>query len=207
MTLVEIATPAGAAQPPPLANGANGEALPAETREADGNGAALIVARRDGKPPIRRYSHDFVEKARRLVEETATPLSEIAATLGVGQSTLRNWILKYNWTRPAEAPPLQGPRRRYSGDDQRAQLVGRLQRAFGKQLAALEKRARDAAGETLEKDARTLGVLAKTLETLIELDRDGAKVTKPEPVDRDLEAIDADLAARIAAWADAGEER
>jgi hypothetical protein len=108
--------------------------------------------------------------------------------------------------RPHGAPPLQGPRRRPGIADRQREYVARLHHAFGRQLAQLEKRAKEERGQALEKDARSLGVLAKTLETLIELDRDGAKVGEPEPPDRDVEELDADLAARIEAWAAGGAE-
>ena len=203
MTIVETAMPAGAPMPLPLSNGADdGRAASGETGTA-----GLVVVARPHRPPIRRYSHDFVEKVRLAYEQERTPIKTLAARFGIGQGTIQNWSTKYDWTRPDGAPPLQGPRRRYGSADQRRELVARLHRTFGRQLAALEKRAKDGGGETLEKDARTLGVLAKTLETLIELDRDdGAKVGEPEPVDRDVEELDADLAARIAEWAAGGAE-
>ena len=63
--------------------------------------------------------------------------------------------------------------------------------------------ARDGAGLE-EKDVRVLGLMAKTLGTLMALDRDdGAKLRDAEPVDRD--ELNADLARRIARWAEGGE--
>jgi hypothetical protein len=144
---------------------------------------------------------------RSAYEQERTPVKTLAARFGIGQGTIRNWSMKYDWTRPDGAPPLQGPRRRPDGADQRLQFVGRLHRTFARQLAALEKRAKEGDGDTIDKDARTLGVLAKTLETLMQLDRaDGAKVNEPEPDDRDLDELDSDLAERIAAWVRSGED-
>ena len=72
-------------------------------------------------------------------------------------------------------------------------------------MAHLEARAARPGATTDEKDARTLAVLARTLETLIALDRDdGAKTAKPEFVDRG--DYRAELARKIAEWAEEGEE-
>jgi hypothetical protein len=139
------------------------------------------------------------ERVRALVEGTSLPIRVVAEQTGVSRTTVSSWMARNNWPRPDGAPRFSGDATRGGG---RARLVARLHTTFGRQLATLEKRAKDAGEETLEKDARTLGVLAKTLETLIELDRDGAKVTKPEPVDRD--AIDAELARKIENWARGG---
>lgn len=202
---IETTAPEGAAHVVPLPNGADPQPPRDDDRTVD---SGLVVVLHPHRPPIRRYSHDFVEKVHAAVEGETTPIVTLAERFGIGQGTIRNWIMKYDWTRPYGAPELQGPRRRHAGEERRRNLVARLNRAFGKQLARLEKRAADAAdGQSLEKDARTLGVLAKTLATLIELDRDGAKVGEPERMHRDdLDELDSDLARRIEAWARSGED-
>jgi transposase-like protein len=186
MTIVETATPAGAPTPLPLSNGADGPASMA-AREPPKRGFAF------------RHPEHVREAVRRDVEGTTRTIQDIAEEHGVGKSTISAWIRKYGWRRPMGAPPLRIAGGGRDRDGQRARLVARLHTAFSAQLAALEKRASEAQGDSIDKDARTLGVLAKTLETLIELDRDGAKVGEPEP--RDRGRLRLELAERIAAWA------
>jgi hypothetical protein len=196
MTFVDTEAHAGAAMAAPIAlgPGANG---------ALATPAPPFVAARPRRPRVARHSDEVLEEARSLVEGTTLTLRAIAAQLGVSNTTLSVWARKGGWIRPAGAPPLRTAGGGRDAAGQRARLVARLYRTYGRQLGALEKRAQEAAGETVEKDARTLGVLAKTLETLIAFDRDdGARVKEPEPVDRD--ELDADLARRIARWAEGG---
>jgi transposase-like protein len=47
---------------------------------------------------------DIVERARVLVVTSTLPLAAIAAEIDVSIVTLRNWIKKYGWQRPAGAP-------------------------------------------------------------------------------------------------------
>jgi hypothetical protein len=153
-------------------------------------------------PAVRRFPDEVVAAVRDLVTGTPLPLSGIARQTGVSESTVKNWLAKHNWQRPAEAPRL---RSRGVGDHsvRRARLQTRLYRVLSRQLDAIEARARREDGETIEKDARTLGVLAKTLETLNALGRDdGARMTEPEFADRD--ELDAALAKRIKHWAESG---
>lgn len=155
-------------------------------------------------PPRGGYGLDKIEAVRRLVVDTDLPITEIAEQAGIAASTVRNWIQRYGWPRPASAPPLTAPRDPFDPAVRRARLTVRLYRAVGRELKRLERRTRAKNEQLAEKDARTLGILAKTLATLTELDRDdGAKVREPETVDRDQ--IDADLAERIARWAEGGE--
>jgi hypothetical protein len=81
----------------------------------------------------------------------------------------------------------------------------RFYRACERQLALVERKLRRPRAEMEEKDVRALGLLAKTLGTLMALDRDdGAKLKDAEPVDRDK--LNAELARRIARWAEGREE-
>ena len=172
------------------------------------NGAAGPPAMAPADPPVRRapvraYPLATRERARVLYETTTMTIAAIAAEVGVGRSTVNGWIRQYGWIRAAGAPPPRADAERHDGDGRRGRLMGRLFRVYGRQLATLEKQAgKDTTTE--EKDARTLSVLAKTLETLIALDRDdGAKSEEPEPADR--ERYNAELARRIKAWAERGE--
>jgi hypothetical protein len=84
-------------------------------------------------------------------------------------------------------------------------MIARLYRAFERQVADIETRLAVPGARSDEKDARALGTLARTLETLIALDRDaGAQRDEPEPKDSDQ--LRAELARRIRSWAEEGEE-
>ena len=154
-------------------------------------------------------------EARRLVETTVLPQSLIASRLAISPGRLSSWKTRGRWSRPAgapAAPQLNGARRgRRIGETidkaaaRRTRMIARLYKAFERQVADVESRLLAAPAATEEKDARTLGTLARTLATLIALERDdGATATEPEPVDR--EELDADLARRIKRWAEGGEE-
>lgn len=168
----------------------NGSAGPPVTVPAD---------RQVRRSPIRAHPLELRQRTKALYEGTARTIDDIAKEVGVGRTTVNGWAQQDDWVRAAGAPP---PRTKI-GPDRRKRLMDRLFHAYGRQLATLEKRAgKDSADE---KDARTLSVLAKTLETLIALDRDdGGKALKPESVDR--ADYKAELARKIAAWAEEGEE-
>ncbi len=151
------------------------------------------------------YDAMLLAKARTLVERTTRSQFAIAEELGVPQSTVSSWKRREGWVRPPDAPRalgIQGP-----GQDRRARrgarLLGRLYRAFSHELTALEGR-RGTDAESFEKNARALASLAKTLETLMALDRDdGAKRPDPEAVDPD--EIRAKLARRLYSLGQSGE--
>ncbi len=144
-------------------------------------------------------------RARRKVEGTTQSQYEIARSLDISTTTLSYWKRREGWTRPAGAPlpPRLGPALPpgEKSEARRLRMIGRLYRVFERQTADLEARAVQPDATTDEKDARALSVLAKTLETLIALDRDdGAKTAKPESVDR--ADYKAELARYLSRWAD-----
>ncbi len=160
--------------------------------------------------PARRpgngYDAAIIAEARKLVEETTLPLTEIGRQLSVPKSTLSVWRTNEGWVRPPGAPgaPAIGgarPGRRVGQTTDRAagrrrRLVGQLYRTFERQLARLTQQA-TAPGETTdEKDARALATLARTLGTLMELERDEG-VRKPAADAIDPDEIRARLARRL----------
>jgi transposase-like protein len=150
------------------------------------------------RSPIRTHPLELRQRAKADYEGTAKSIAKIAAELGVGRTTINTWARQDDWERFAGAPPTRAAG--YDRRSRRGRLTGRLFRVYGRQLGILEKRA---GKDTDEKDARTLAVLAKTLETLIALDRDdGAKATKPESVDR--ADYRAELARTLSRWAEEG---
>lgn len=85
---------------------------------------------------------------------------------------------------------------------QRAELIGRLYRAFERQVGEAEARLETASSQGAggEKEARTLGTLARTLEKLIELQGELEETKPDEDVGRvDLGRLRRKLARRIAA--------
>ena len=172
------------------------EAPPSVAAVVAGNGddAALMIA------------------ARKLVEETTLSQAKIAGQLGLSAGALSKLKLQEGWVRPEGAPT--GPRYgssawRYLADPalvarRRLRLIARLYLACEHQLKLVEARLAGVGASVEEKDVRVLGLLAKTLETLMALERDdGAKAKAAEPVDR--EQLNAELARRIKKWAEGGE--
>jgi hypothetical protein len=210
MTLVgTTAAPHRNGAGPPLANGADRSPPPplvsgAETAAPGGHGAhrhvpVIVVPPTNDHPPLRQHGDELVERARALVEGTTRALVDIAQEIGVAKTTVSKWAREGNWPRPAGAPTRR-PRKTAAPMTRRGRLTERLYRAFGSQLAGLERKTRKRT-PTDEKDARTLAVLAKTFETLTALDRDdGAKNGAAEPADR--EQFNAELARRIRRWAE-----
>jgi len=111
-------------------------------------------------------------------ETTVLPLRDIAARHGVSHVSVAKRAERQAWLRPGEAPPLP---------DEAAEekLVARLYRTFEKQVAELELRFANGEGGVDEKDARTLAVLARTLETLGKLREGADDAAGAAPVDID----------------------
>jgi hypothetical protein len=158
-------------------------------------------------PPAPRagnvYDDAVIAAARKLVEETTLTQTAIAAEIGVAPPTVGWWKRRAGWVRPPGAPTGPNPVPREVRSARRARLMlDRLYRVFGRGLTALETRVgRDEDG--LEKDARALASLAKTLETLKALDRDdGAKHPDSDGVDPD--EIRARLARKLFAMGQGG---
>jgi hypothetical protein len=154
----------------------------------------------------------LVAEARRMVEGTTLSQRAIAERLRISDSAISLWKKKGGCVRPEGAPvepvAVRGTRRFEETTEKRHEiLVNRLFRVFDRQLKDVESRAADAVATTDEKDARTLGTLARTLGTLIGLEtgdragngtdgRNGTEAGEPERYDPD--EIRARLAERLA---------
>jgi hypothetical protein len=117
-------------------------------------------------PPLDRERWGRV---RQLYEQTATPLKAIGAEVGVSSAAICGRAAHQGWIRFAGARKSQ---RQLPKIPSRAELIARLYRAFEKQIAEVEARFGQPSADEGEQDARTLGTLARTLEKLIELDRE-----------------------------------
>lgn len=118
-------------------------------------------------------------------ETTRDALSAIAAEHDISYEALWRHAKRAGWVRPGATPKVPE-----LGDDDK--LLGRLFRAFDRQVADLEQRFLSGGGSVEEKDARTLSVLAKTFETLAKLRDEREGPADAESVDLD------DLRARLA---------
>ena len=132
-------------------------------------------------------------EARRRVEETSDSYRRIADDLALPPGSLHRHASLNGWRRPPDAPaaparargapPGRRPLAATMGDAEA--VMGRLVRAVDRQVGRIESRLRKRGADFEEKDARILGTLAKTLATLMALERDGgAKARETEPVDR-----------------------
>jgi hypothetical protein len=150
------------------------------------------------------------EALRFRIEETAEPISAIAKEFPVSHTTVTNYVRREGWVRrhpkAPKAPAVAAPPRRLAASIADAGMVtGRLIRVVDRQVGKMDARLKKRNSEIEEKDSRILGHLARTLATLMALDRDGGATAKePERVDRD--ELNADLARRIRRWAQGGDE-
>jgi hypothetical protein len=130
---------------------------------------------------------------RSAYEESALPVSVIAEAYAVRERAVYERASRESWVsrRTQAASPV------VERSLDRSVLVGRLFHAVERQIAEIERRFIDLAGNGAdERDARTLAALARTLELLIGLERQ----SKPDPSDApeaDIDEIRRDLARRI----------
>ena len=127
---------------------------------------------------------------RAAFEGSHLAVAAIARAYGLPVDRIRRRARRDGWR----------PRRETTADAgeplDRATLVARLFRAVERQIAEVERRFDGEAPPGLEeKDARTLGALARTLELLIGLERRAEPETaEPEP---DIDEFRLDLARRL----------
>lgn len=145
-------------------------------------------------------------KARALYDEGATPLSKIAASLGLSAGAFRALRKREDWPpRGAPQPPAGAPVRCDDALDTEA-LEKRLARALRREIARAESEIENAVHPGAERKARILGLLVKTLGDLRRLgspdkaqaqkasdDRD----EKPDEAPRDLATLREALAERL----------
>lgn len=157
-----------------------------------------------GKPPGRKRPVHLTAEgwatARRLYEQEQLDAGAIAEMMEVTAATVARRARADGWVRHGAVRDLIE-----AGDTRGvARMVARLTRAFEIQIAAVETQLRgEAAGAALkggeaaghvERNARTLGSLAKTLDILIEL---RAGIKDLEPSGKDEDALRQELADRL----------
>lgn len=152
----------------------------------------------DRKMPVHLGVEAWAE-ARQLYESGALDVDGVVKRFCVAKSTVLRHIQAEGWVRSGDVRGLIA-----AGDTQGlACLVGRLAEAFERQVEAIEleigraralKLDRAEASQLAERNARTLGSLARTLDVLIEL-RGG--VRELDPAGRDEDALRHELAQRL----------
>lgn len=181
--------PAEAETPP-----ANPDAAGAKTKKPIPTDAASP----DRKAPVHLGVEAWAE-ARQLYESGALDADGVVKRFCVAKSTVLRHIQAEGWVRSGDVRGLIA-----AGDTQGlACLVGRLAEAFERQVEAIEleigraralKLDRAEASQLAERNARTLGILARTLDVLVEL-RSG--VREMDPAGRDEDALRHELAQRL----------
>ncbi|WP_428700359.1 hypothetical protein [Stappia sp.] len=169
-------------------------------QEPDGQGAAA-----PGPGPARkqhlRLAPEVWRQARHLYEDEGRGSAELAERFGVTRATVERRVRAEGWVRQEQLRALME-----SGDTRGlARMVARLIAAFEAQVRAVEAQFQDEAGNdgmasaldaaAVERNARTLGSLAKTLDILIEL-RSGLS-TDDDGAERDADALRRDLEKRL----------
>ena len=106
-------------------------------------------------------------------------VAAIAEAYGITTDRLWSKARRDGW------PKRRDPARAAAEPIDHRTLVGRLFRAVERQIAEIERRFSGSAPPTLEeKDARTLGALARTLELLIGLEREAGRDTAEPEIGR-----------------------
>lgn len=169
-------------------------------QDPDGQGAAA-----PGSGPARkqhlRLTPDVWRQVRHLYEDEGRGSAELAERFGVTRATVERRVRAESWVRQEQLRALME-----SGDTRGlARMVARLIAAFEAQVRAVEVQFQDAAGHdgmapafdpaAVERNARTLGSLAKTLDILIELR--GGLSTEDEGAERDADVLRRDLEKRL----------
>lgn len=195
----------GAARSPEQAE-AKGKPAAADTLPADPEAPSAKTKKHttpdaaspDRKAPVHLGVEAWAE-ARQLYESGALDADGVVKRFCVAKSTVLRHIQAEGWVRSGDLRGLIA-----AGDTQGlACLVGRLAEAFERQVEAIEleigraralKLDRTEASQLAERNARTLGILARTLDVLVEL-RSG--VRELDPAGRDEDALRHELAQRL----------
>ncbi len=151
--------------------------------------------RKASKGKTRPSAQDWMD-ARQLYEKGGADRTAIARLLNVMVDAVDRRARREGWKKPAL--DLDGADTKPVHDPQQA--AARLFRAFEAQMSQVEhillrQRNGETVGGEVEKTARMLASLARTLDTLIELN---AQVSKPEEDARDAETLREELARRLA---------
>lgn len=134
-----------------------------------------------------KYTENQIVEARRLYQQGAT-LAAIRARTGMPPSTVVHYLDGAPTKHGLTYPPIPRRRdeaaklRRASNKTSRPGLIARLWSTAERQVAEIETRLIEAGGDPamLERDAKTLSVLARTVRDLVALDIAEKKETRAD---------------------------
>lgn len=167
-------------------------------------------------PARRSFSAEAIAAGRALYAGGGTVKSVLAET-GLTKGVLYYWLAGGPTKGPGRLAPIALRRDRPAATRRRSLrgtqtgVIERLWRTAERQVAEIEARLVEAGGDAaaLERDAKTLGVLARTVRDLVALNGqgkpkagaerpDGEQETEGENTPRDLDAFRRELAAKLA---------
>lgn len=82
------------------------------------------------------FTPEFREEAARLVVENDRRIADVAREIGVGETTLGNWVKKYRQDRAGDEPPLELSERAELAELRRRTREQEMELAFLKKAAA-----------------------------------------------------------------------
>ena len=83
-----------------------------------------------------KFKPEFREEAARLVVENSRPIAEVARELGVGETTLGNWVKKYREAHAEDEPELELSERARLRELERRTRELEIENAFLKKATA-----------------------------------------------------------------------
>jgi transposase len=83
-----------------------------------------------------KFSPEFREEAARLVIENDRSIAEAAREIGVGETTLGNWVKAYRQVHATDDPPLELSERARLREPERRNRELEMENAFLKKAAA-----------------------------------------------------------------------
>jgi hypothetical protein len=181
-------------------------------------------------PRRREFAPDLVAEARRLYEQTLTPVLDIAAMMGISGTTLNHRINDWGWKRrdyqsnlmralradevaaesvrpPASGPPAETEVPEPTAPADRVAVAARIQTAVERTIDGVERVLRvlgPANQIEAERTARTLANTARTLREIAAFNQ-SQEMTPPheadhDPVPQDIDEFREALAKRIEAF-------
>jgi transposase len=84
----------------------------------------------------RKFSPEFREEAARMVVDTSRPIADVAQELGIGETSLGNWVRAYRKKHAGDEPPLQLSERARLRELERRNRELEMENAFLKKAAA-----------------------------------------------------------------------
>ena len=91
----------------------------------------MFVAKRYAK-----FTPEFREEAAKMVVDTGRPIAEVARELGVGETTLGNWVKAYRAKHADDEPPLELSERARLRELERRNRELEMEAAFLRKAAA-----------------------------------------------------------------------